>query len=123
MTGFIAAVADIGSPFDPASGFPFKVGTDVVTNVAGAAQGVADDQFPAGILFPAFVSADTEVIGVIKAAPVPGISDTVAKDLFRDGGRILTEVLCNITEGTLAVKGFFNKLPVCESKMFLVSRY
>ncbi len=94
MTGLIAAVADIGSPFDPAAGFPFKVGTDVVTNVAGAAQGVADEQFPAGILFPAFVSADTEVIGVIKAAPVPGISDTVAKDLFRDGGRILTEVLC-----------------------------
>lgn len=68
MTGLIAAVADIGSPLDPAAGFPFKVGTDVVTNVARAAQGAADGQFPAGILFPAFVSADTEVIGVIKAA-------------------------------------------------------
>lgn len=103
--------------------FPFKVGTKVVTDVAGVAQGIADDQFPAGILLPAFVSADTEVIGVIKAAPVPGINDTVLPNLFRDGGWTLTEVLCNFTERALAVKGFLNKQPVFQCKMFMVAGY
>lgn len=32
-------------------------------------------------MFPAFASADTEVIGVIKAAPVPGINIAVATDI------------------------------------------
>lgn len=123
MTGLIAAIADIGSPLDPAALFPFKVGTDAVTDVAGAAQGIADDQFPAGILFPAFVSADTEVIRVIKAAPVPGINGTVSKDLFRDRGWILTEVFCDITEGAVVVKGSLNKLSVLQGKMFMVSGY
>lgn len=123
MARLIAAVADIGAPLDPAALFPFKVGTNVVTDVAGAAQGVADDKFPAGILLPAFVSAGTEVIGVIKAAPVPGINDTVPADLFRDGGRVLTEVLCNFTERAPAVKGFLNKQPVLQSKMFMVTGY
>lgn len=123
MARLITAVADIEGPLDPAALFPFKVGTDIVTDVAGAAQGIADDQFPAGILFPAVVSADTEVIRVIKAAPVSGINDTVSKDLFRDRGWILTEVFCDITERAMVVKGFLNKLPVLQSKMFMVPRY
>ena len=98
MARLITAVADIGGTLDPAALFPFKVGTDVVTDMAGAAQG-------------------------IKAAPVPGINDTVSKDLFRDRGWILTEVFCDITERAMAVKGFLNKLPVLQSKMFMVSGY
>ena len=123
MTGLIAAVTDIGGLFDPAAVFRFKVRTDVVADVAGAAQGVTDEQLPTGILFPAFVSADTEVIGVIKTAPVPCIDSAVPPDLFRDGGWILAEILCDLTEGTLAVKGQFNKLPVFQGKMFMVSGY
>ena len=73
----------------------FKVRTAVVTDVAGAAQGITDDQLSAGVLFPASVSADTEVIGVIKAAPVPCINSAVPPDLFGYGGRILTEILCD----------------------------
>jgi len=123
VTWLFAAVTDIGSPFDPAAVFRFKIRTDIVADVAGTAQGVTDNQLPAGVLFPAFESADTEVIGIIKTAPVPCINNAVAQDLFRDGGGILAEILCDLTKGKLAVKRLFNKLPVFQGKMFMVSGY
>ena len=52
---------------------------DAVAAVAGTAQSVTDDQFAAGILFPAPVSVDTEVVGIIKASVVPCVSSTVVQ--------------------------------------------
>ena len=65
--------------------FAFKTAADVVAAVAGTAEGIADDQLVTGIRFPAFVSVDTEVVGIIKTPAVEGVNNTVFPNLFGDG--------------------------------------
>ena len=85
MPRFAATVADVRSLFNLTAVFAFKADADVVAAVAGAAQGITDDQLVTGIRFPASVSVNTEVVGVIKTAVVPCINNAVFPDLFGDG--------------------------------------
>ena len=84
MPGSTAAIADVRSLFYLPAVFAFKTAADVVAAVAGTAEGIADDQLVTGIRFPAFVSVDTEVVGIIKASVVPRVNNAVIPDLFRD---------------------------------------
>lgn len=82
---FTAAIADIGSILNLAAVFPFKAAADIVAAMAGAAQGVTDDQLTAGVGFPASVPVDTEVVGIVKTAVVPRVHNAVFSNLFEDG--------------------------------------
>ena len=66
----------------PIAVFAFKAGTDTVAFVTGAALSVTDDQFVTGIRLFAAIAMNTEIIRVIKAAPVPGIDSSVPKDFL-----------------------------------------
>lgn len=68
---FIASITDERGFLDPGAVLPFKSGTDVIASVAGAAESIAEDEFPTGVCFFAVITMDTEVIGVIKTSPVP----------------------------------------------------
>ena len=82
MPGLITAVADIGRVFHPLTAFAFETGTDAVAFVAGTALCITDDQLVTGIRLFAAIAMNTEIIRVIKAAPVPGIDSSVPKDFL-----------------------------------------
>ena len=84
MPWFTTAIADVRSLFYLVAVFTFKTAAYVVAAVAGTAQSVTDDQFATGIRFPASVSVDTEVVGIIKASVVPRVNNAVIPNLFRD---------------------------------------
>lgn len=123
MPGPVAAIADIRSLLDLPAGFPFKTRADIVTSMAGAAKGVTDDEFTAGIDLLAVVTVNAEVIGVIKTAPVPGVSNAVFPNLFGDGGRIFAQVFGNFPKGFPFVQRLLNVLAVSQRKVFVIARY
>lgn len=71
MPWFITSITDERGFFDPGAVLPFEFGTDVIASVAGAAESIAEDEFPTGVCFFAVITMDTEVIGIIKTSPVP----------------------------------------------------
>ena len=85
MPWFTAAIADVRSLFYLTAVFAFKTAADVVAAMAGTAQSVTDDQLVTGIRFPASVSVDTEVVGIIKTSAVPCVNNAVLPNLFGDG--------------------------------------
>ena len=119
----LTAIADIGSFLNMRTVFPLKAWTDVVASVTGTAESVANDHLSAGIGLFAVVAVDTEVIGVIKAAPVPGIHNSAFPDFFGDRGGIFAEETGNLAKRLMVVKSLFNIFTVFEGKMFFVSRY
>ena len=52
--------------FNRSTPTPFEI-----ASVAGAAESIAEDEFPTGVCFFAVITMDTEVIGIIKTSPVP----------------------------------------------------
>ncbi len=82
MPRFAAAIADVRGLFCLVTVFTLKTAADAVAAMAGTAQSVTDNQFAAGILFPASVSVDTEVVGIIKASVVPCVTSAVVPNLM-----------------------------------------
>ena len=79
-----------------------------------AAQGIADDEFAAGIGFLTAVTVNAEVIRIVKAAAAPGVNRSVFPDLPGDGGGVLAEV-------PAFVEGLFDELAVIQGKVFEVA--
>lgn len=99
VTLFRTTVANIGSPIKAGTSFLYKAGTYAVTLVAGTAVVVANEKLIAGIGRFTPKSVDTEVVGIIETASVPGINHAIAFDFLRDGGGVFTEILRNILKG------------------------
>lgn len=123
VSWLITAIADIGSFLNMGTVFPFEARTDVVASVTGAAESIADDHLTAGIGLFAMVAVDTEVIGVNKAASVPGINNSVFPDFLGDRGRIFAEETSDLAKRLMIVESLFNVFTVSKGKMFFVSRY
>ena len=85
MPRLTAAIADVRSLFYLVTEFTFKAAADAVATMAGTAQSVTDNQLAAGIRFPASVSVDAEVVGIIKTPAVEGVNNAVFPNLFGDG--------------------------------------
>lgn len=123
VPGFIAAIADIRSFLYLFAGFPFKTRTDIVTSMAGAADGITEDELAAGIGLPAVVAMDAEVVGIVKTAPVPCIYNAVLRNLLGDGGRVFAEIFGDFPKGFPFVKRLLNVLAVSQRKVFVIARY
>lgn len=95
----------------------------VVTDMAGAAVSIAEDELVAGVRLFAVETVDTKVVGVGEAAPVPCIGGPVFPDFVRDCGGVLAQVFCYFTEGLPLIQGLFDKNAVIQGKMLMVSRY
>ena len=85
MPRFTAAIAYIRCLFYLVTVFTFKTAADAVAAMTGTAQSVTDEQFAAGIRFPASVSVDAEVVGIVKASVVPCVDSAVVPNLFGNG--------------------------------------
>lgn len=81
------AVTDKGCFVDMAAFTRLKSVAYVVADVTGTAMRVAEDKLVTGIGFFAAEPADTEGIGIGKAAPVPCICSAVLPNFIGDGGR------------------------------------
>lgn len=101
----------------------FKAFAYVVTDRAGTAVSIAENEFVAGVGLFAVETVDTKVVGIGEAAPVPCVCDPVLPNFIRDSGRILAQVLCYFTEGHPFILGLFNKNAVIQGKMLMVSWY
>lgn len=122
VPGLITAIADIRSLLYLPAGFPFKPRADIVAPMAGTAKSIADNKLVAGVGLFTMVAMDTEVVGIVKTAPVPCVYNTMFPNLFGDGGGIFAEIFGNFSEGFPFIKRFFNVLAVSQRKMFVVTR-
>lgn len=121
VPGLVAAVAHERGLFHAWAAFPFETRADAVALMTGAAQGIADDELAAGVGFLTAVTVNAEVIGIVKAAAVPGVNRSVFPDLPGDGGGVLTEVPGDFTERPAFVEGLFDELAVIQGKVFVVA--
>lgn len=117
------AITHIRSVLNLSALFLLKAGTDVVAFEAGATVSVTDNDFAASIHLFTVIAMDAEVMGIVKAPAMEGVYDPMIPDLFRDSRGIFAEVLGNLTERFLFIKGFFDVLPILECQVFMVSRY
>jgi len=101
----------------------FKPFTYVVTDMAGTAVSIAEDEFFAGVRPFAVETVNTKVVRVGEAAPVPCIGSSVFPDLVRDRGGILAQIFSYFTEGLSLIQGLFDENAVIQGKMLMVSRY
>lgn len=85
----------------------FKPVTYIVAYMTRAAVSVTDDELAAGVRLFAAETADTKVVGVGEAAPVPCIGSPVFPGLVRDCGGVLAQVLCYFAEGLPLIQGLF----------------
>jgi len=105
----VTAIADKRSFVDTFACFPLKVFAYVVTDMTGTTVSITENKLVAGVRLFAAETVDTEVVGIVEAAAVPGIGNPVFPDFVRDSGRILAQELCYFTEGLALIKGLFNK--------------
>ena len=82
MPRFTAAIADVGGLFYLVTVLALKTAADAVATMAGTAQSVTDNQLAAGIRFPASVSVDAEVVGIVKASVVPCVDSAVVPNNY-----------------------------------------
>lgn len=92
VAGDRTAVTNKGCFIYMAAFFTFKPVTYIVTDMAGAAVSVTQDELVTGIGLFAAKPVDTKVIGIGKTAPVPCIWGPVLPDFIRDGGRVFAEI-------------------------------
>ena len=96
---FIAAVADVRSPFDPVTVFFDEMFAVLVAGGTGSALDAAEDDLITDIGPIAAIAFGAEVMGVVKEPFTCVIfRQSVFSDFFRDGGRILTQIACNVFE-------------------------
>ena len=101
----------------------FKVLADLIANTTRAAVSGAGKDLFAGICFPAAEPVDTEVKGIVETAFLPRIGDPVAKDLIRNGRRILAQIFGNGTKGSAFIQCLLNICSVLQRKVFVITRY
>ncbi len=99
ITGYRAAITDKRCFAYMTAFLALKPFAYVVTDMAGAAVSIAEDELAAGVRLFAVETVDTKVVGVGEAASVPCIGGPVFPDIVRDSGRILAQELCYFTEG------------------------
>lgn len=80
-----AAIADKGSFRNPPALLPLKVLTDLVADMAGTAEGIAEENLSAGIGLFAAEAVDAEVMRVVKTAFIPCVGGSVFEDFIRNG--------------------------------------
>lgn len=81
----------------------------VVTDMAGAAVSIAEDELVAGVRFFTTEPVDAKVIRIGKTAPVPCVCDPVLPHFIRDSGRILAQIFGNLPERLSIVERLFNE--------------
>ena len=75
--GFGASVADIRRLIKAAAAFPYKVRTGLVAGRAGSTFHITEDELTAHVRFPAMVTVDTEVMGIIESAFMVPVAEPV----------------------------------------------
>ena len=96
---FIAAVADVRSPVDPVTVFFDEMFAVLVAGGTGSALDATEDDLITDIGPVAAIAFGAEVMGVVKEPFTCVIfRQFVLSDFFRDGGRILTQIACNVFE-------------------------
>ena len=66
---------------------------------------------------------NTEVVRIDETSVMIGVDTAIEHHLFRDGGRVLTEILGYFPKGHTFVQRLLDVLAILQSKMFVVSRY
>lgn len=84
--------------------------------MAGAAEGITEDEPAAGIRLPAVAAMDAEVVGIVKTAPVPCIYNAELRNLLGNGGRVFAETFGDFPKGFPFVKRLLNVLAVSQRK-------
>lgn len=92
--------------------FRFKTAANAITFMTGFAFDITDEQFAAGIGLLIIKTVDTEVIGIIETAAIPGIDTAMFPEFFRDGGRIFAKEFCDFSKRFTVILTVFDIEPV-----------
>lgn len=122
VSKLFTAVADVGGLINPLALLLFKIIAGPVADSVGAAGGVTEEYPLTGIGFSAAEPMDAKVVWIIKTALVPGIWDSVFKDLVGNGGRVFAEITGDLPEGLAFSYRVLNISPVSQCKVFMVPR-
>lgn len=79
---FRTSITDIGRLIKTVTAFPYKVRTGLVAGRTGSTFHITEDEFTAHVRFPAMITVDTEVMGIIESAFMVPVADPVGPVLL-----------------------------------------